>query len=115
MSADNIKGEPMSHFKKHFFVCTTTRPPMTKPSCGQGRSQDIYVKLVEEMEKRNLYGEVSVTATACMGPCSSGPSIVVYPEATWYKEVTVKDVEEIVESHMQNGKPVERLIYNWES
>ena len=103
----------MSRFKRHFFVCTTNRPPMAKPSCGQKQSQDLYMKMMEEMEKRNLFNDVSVTPTGCLGPCFDGPSIVVYPEGIWYAAVTPEDIEEIAENHMQNGKPVERLVYNW--
>ena len=35
--------------------------------------------------------------------------MVVYPDAVWYGFVTAEDVDEIVESHIVNGQPVERL------
>jgi (2Fe-2S) ferredoxin len=35
---------------------------------------------------------------------------VVYPEGVWYGGVTLADVDEIVESHIVGGKPVERLM-----
>ena len=35
---------------------------------------------------------------------------VVYPEAVWYSYVDNADIDEIVESHLKNGKPVERLL-----
>jgi hypothetical protein len=35
--------------------------------------------------------------------------VVVYPEGVWYGKVTPEDVSEIVQSHLINGKPVERL------
>jgi (2Fe-2S) ferredoxin len=34
---------------------------------------------------------------------------VVYPEGTWYTYVDEADVDEIIESHLVNGEPVERL------
>jgi (2Fe-2S) ferredoxin len=34
---------------------------------------------------------------------------VVYPEAVWYGGVTAADAAEIVEQHLVNGRPVERL------
>jgi (2Fe-2S) ferredoxin len=34
---------------------------------------------------------------------------VVYPEGVWYGRVRVEDIPEIVESHLVNGVPVERL------
>ena len=50
-----------------------------------------------------------VTKTGCMGRCSTGPTVVVYPDGVWYMKVQPEDVSEIIESHLKNGKPVERL------
>jgi (2Fe-2S) ferredoxin len=35
--------------------------------------------------------------------------MVVYPEAVWYTYVDQSDVDEIIESHLQHGRVVERL------
>lgn len=45
----------------------------------------------------------------CLGLCKRGPNVVVYPSGTWYLGLTEPEVPEIVESHLQNGEPVERL------
>ena len=58
-----------------------------------------------------LWGRVAVTPTGCLGPCFEGPTIVVYPEGTWYVGVRREDVDEIVESHLVGGRAVERLVY----
>jgi hypothetical protein len=34
----------------------------------------------------------------------------VYPEAVWYGHVTPADIDEIIDSHIVGGKPVERLL-----
>jgi (2Fe-2S) ferredoxin len=34
----------------------------------------------------------------------------VYPEGTWYTYVDEADIDEIVDSHLVNGKIVERLL-----
>ena len=36
--------------------------------------------------------------------------MVVYPEGTWYGNVTVADLEEIIEEHVVNGRVVARLV-----
>jgi (2Fe-2S) ferredoxin len=34
---------------------------------------------------------------------------VVYPEAVWYTYVDRDDIDEIVDSHLVHGRPVDRL------
>jgi (2Fe-2S) ferredoxin len=34
----------------------------------------------------------------------------VYPEQIWYGGIKIEDVEEIIQSHIINNKPVERLF-----
>jgi (2Fe-2S) ferredoxin len=48
--------------------------------------------------------------SGCLDQCEHGPTVVVYPDAVWYGGVTPNDVDEIIESHIVNGKPVERLM-----
>ena len=103
-----------SPFKRHFFVCQTKRPPFGKPSCGQSGGDQIFAALQDALQAHpELWNDVTVTSTLCMGPCFDGPTVVCYPEGTWYGHVKEEDVPEIVESHLVGGKPVERLIYKW--
>jgi (2Fe-2S) ferredoxin len=44
-----------------------------------------------------------------MDACAFGITVVVYPEGVWYGRVKLEDVEEIVQSHLVEGRPVERL------
>ncbi|OGG96643.1 MAG: ferredoxin [Candidatus Lambdaproteobacteria bacterium RIFOXYD2_FULL_50_16] len=94
----------------HFFICTNQRPPgHPKGSCGSLGAGETFQRLFEHLDQQNLWGKMKVTPTGCMGPCMAGPIMVCYPEGTWYKAVTAKDVDEIIESHVKNGTPVERL------
>jgi (2Fe-2S) ferredoxin len=97
-------------YRRHFFVCTTERPPFGKPSCGQQGSAAIVAALLGELDKRpELAGTVEVSTSSCLGPCFEGPTVVVYPEGTWYTGVRPEDAREIGERHMAGGEPVERL------
>lgn len=102
----------MSRFNRHFFVCVTNRPAFAKPSCTHGGSAEILQMLAEAAMSRGLT-DVAVTGTGCMGPCESGPTIVVYPEGVWYGRVTPDDVQELIDQHLVGGEPVERLRYVW--
>ena len=60
-----------------------------------------------------LWGEVAVTSSGCLGPCFEGPTVVVYPEGVWYCGLRPEDAEEIVAGHLVGGVPVERLRYRF--
>ena len=104
----------MSKFARHFFVCQTQRPPMGKPSCGPQGAAEVLTRLQEGLAGHpELWDSVTVTSSGCLGTCFDGPAVVVYPEGTWYGNVQPDDVEEIVEKHVVEGTPVERLVYHW--
>jgi (2Fe-2S) ferredoxin len=67
-------------------------------------------EITRQWQERQLFTEVAVTPTGCLGPCGMGPSVLVYPDGVMYGRVTVADVNEIFESHLIGGKPVQRLI-----
>ena len=54
-------------------------------------------------------GNIRVNSSGCLDRCEQGPVCVVYPEGVWYTYVDETDVDEIIESHLVDGKPVERL------
>ncbi len=47
--------------------------------------------------------------SGCLDACEFGPTIVVYPDQVWYQNVSIEDVEQIIDEHILNDKPVERL------
>jgi len=61
------------------------------------------------IEAKQLFGQAILTTTGCMGPCSTGPIVVIYPEGVWYCKVKPEDVDEILDSHIVGGKKVDRL------
>ncbi|MFN3976914.1 MAG: (2Fe-2S) ferredoxin domain-containing protein [Aquificaceae bacterium] len=97
---------------RHVFVCVNQRPPgHPMGSCAEKGSREIYQAFMEKLQMDpELFMSVAITPTGCLGPCGLGPTLVVYPEGVWYGNVRVQDVEEIVQSHLKGGKPVERLV-----
>ncbi len=55
-------------------------------------------------------GGVRVNKAGCLDRCEEGPVAVVYPEGVWYTYVDAHDIDEIVDSHLRDGKVVERLL-----
>lgn len=94
----------------HIFVCLNQRPAgHPRGSCGEQNATAVYEKFGMGIEQKMLFGKVLLTNSGCMGPCSMGPVVVVYPEGVWYKGVKPEDVDEILDAHIVGGKKVERL------
>ncbi|MCX7714545.1 MAG: (2Fe-2S) ferredoxin domain-containing protein [Clostridia bacterium] len=97
--------------KYHVFICTSCRINGTqKGYCYLKGSVDLVQRFMEEIDERDLSGDVMVTNTGCFGICDKGPVVVVYPEGTWYGNVAEDDVARIVEEHFENGNKVEDLV-----
>lgn len=96
--------------KYHIFVCTSCRLNGTqKGFCCNKDSVEITRRFQEEIEDRQLEGDVMVTNTGCFGLCQKGPIVVVYPEGVWYGSVTVDDVGTIMDRHIEKGDIVTEL------
>jgi NADH-quinone oxidoreductase subunit F len=78
--------------------------------CVSGKAFEIREALEKEVARLGLDG-VGVDFTGCHGFCQQGPIAVVEPEGIFYTHVTVDDVPEIAQSHLRDGRPVERLFY----
>jgi (2Fe-2S) ferredoxin/predicted O-methyltransferase YrrM len=101
----------MEPFRIHLFVCTQQKPEGV-PSCSANGSHAILDALDSEIQTRGLCSDVQLTACGCMGLCDEGPVMVVYPGGIWYRRVQSSDISEIVDQHLCDGKPVDRLIWN---
>ncbi len=98
-------------YKRHIFACATQRPPAhPRGSCGAAGAQPLMERLGKRIEAEGLAADVGFTASGCLGFCSAGPLLVIYPEGIWYRPETVADVDEIVDLHLMQGKLAERLV-----
>jgi (2Fe-2S) ferredoxin len=48
----------------------------------------------------------------CLGVCSAGPIVVVYPEGVWYANVNTDTLQRIVEEHLRHGCIVEDAVFH---
>ena len=101
--------------EKHVFVCVQNRPPgHPRPSCGQKNANEVAEEFYWQLQQRQLFDKVAVSTASCFGPCSEGPSVLVYPEGVMYGRVGKDDVAEIFDQHLEQGEPVERLLMSAE-
>jgi len=100
----------MSYFEKHVFFCINQRDQGADccANCGANDAQ-AYAKERIKVLKKNGVGKIRINRAGCLDRCDEGPVIVVYPEAVWYRYVDQADIEEIIQEHLLNNRPVERL------
>ena len=98
-------------YTHHIFVCENLRDDTDeRGSCTKRGSAGIRPLMKKEIKQRGLRASARANQSGCLDACEYGPVVVIYPEGIWYGGVTPEDVPEIIESHVQNGKPVERLL-----
>ena len=101
----------MPKFERHIFVCCNQRPPENpRGCCDPAGLAELQLAFKQSLAAHGLKHEVRANKSGCLDQCEHGPTVVVYPDAVWYGRVKMEDVAEIVESHILEGKPVERLI-----
>ena len=88
--------------EKHILVCRGT-------GCTSSKSPKIIENFRKLLEEKNIQN-VRVIQTGCFGLCAKGPVVIIRPEETFYAHVKPEDCKEIIESHICNGKKVERLL-----
>ncbi len=100
----------MPKFEKHLFICTNQRDSEhPRGCCDPNATGELHKAFKSGVAKRGLKSRVRANKAGCLDQCEHGPTVVVYPDEVWYGFVDVSDVNEIVESHIRDGKPVERL------
>ncbi|MEN8175506.1 MAG: (2Fe-2S) ferredoxin domain-containing protein [Pseudomonadota bacterium] len=100
----------MAYYSHHVFFCTNKRAD------GSACCQDFnatearnYVKQRAKALGIHGTGRCRINTAGCLDRCELGPVVVVYPEGVWYTYLDEADLDEIIQSHLKDGKIVERL------
>ncbi|MBK8366949.1 MAG: (2Fe-2S) ferredoxin domain-containing protein [Bacteroidetes bacterium] len=99
-----------SIFDIHIFVCTNQRTGSEKLSCGEVHGLELVAEFKKQLKDLNVGLKTRANKSGCLGICDFGPTIAIYPEGFFYVGVKKEDVTEIVQSHIVNKRPVERLL-----
>ena len=100
----------MDYYKHHVFFCCNQRDGGRVCCNDKGATQlrDYCKSRVKQLGLAGK-GQVRVNMAGCLDRCEEGPTVVVYPEGVWYRYADQHDIDEIIDSHLVNGRVVERL------
>ena len=79
--------------------------------CGAYGTDEVKDALEREISQNGLKERVEIKVTGCHGFCEKGPIMVIHPEGTFYSQIKVEDVPEIVAETLVNKQLVDRLLY----
>ena len=79
--------------------------------CHASLSEKIVTEFQKQINRHGLGETIQVSIAGCFGFCEKGPIVKIFPEGTFYVQVTPGDVPELFEQHIVKGKKLERLLY----
>lgn len=102
--------EDQAYFQHHVFFCINERDD-GRACCADRNAQALQEYAKKRLKTLNMNGpgKIRINKAGCLDRCEEGPVLVIYPEGIWYTYIDEEDIDEIVDSHLIAGKPVERL------
>ena len=94
-----MQTAPQPPYDKVFYVCVNERPP-GEDSCAPRGSVDIARELKARIKSMGLSYKVRVSRALCLGLCSMGPNLAVFPDNAWYHGVRMQDLDDILRKHL---------------
>jgi len=97
-------------YRCHVFCCTNQRPDNHPRGSCADRNGVALRNYMKTKAKDMSLDDVRINSAGCLDRCELGPTMVIYPEGTWYRAETPADVDKILTQHLRDGQPVERLM-----
>jgi cob(I)alamin adenosyltransferase len=111
MTESNHSTPSSRTYGRHVFICIHGN--CAEPEAGE-RLHRRFSELNREygLNKLSNPERVKCSMADCLGICSGGPVVVVYPEGIWYHHVDEAKLERIYQEHVLGDQPVEEFIFH---
>ena len=93
---------------RHVFLCTG--PSCCTPEAGTA-AWEVLKQLIKEKGLKDGANVCQRTKVGCLRICCHGPTMLVYPEGTWYHGMTADRIPRFVQEHLVEGKPIAEWIF----
>ncbi|MHC4922471.1 MAG: (2Fe-2S) ferredoxin domain-containing protein [Planctomycetota bacterium] len=92
-------------YQRQILVCTAGK------TCPTQGAADVHRAIKDAVFRSGRGNSVRVNKAGCVAQCGYGPMVVFWPEGRWYAAVRREDVDELLTAELDNGAPLERLLY----
>ena len=97
----------IGNYQRHVFLCTG--PSCCAPEVGQA-AWEALKQAHKEFGLASGPNACYRTKVGCLRICCHGPTMVVYPEGTWYHGMTADRIPQFVRQHLVEGQPIRELF-----
>ena len=108
-AAREVVKPKIGAYHRHLLVCTG-------PRCAQeGQAQALFDSLGDKFKASGLNSgplRVKRSRVSCFAACKGGPIVCVQPDGTWYYNVTLENMDRIIDQHLCKGEKVEELVFH---